>query len=116
MNNRQFSSKQEIKVAELLDGKVVSNSGATKFNKGDVIVKSCDLLIECKTCTTSKDSFSVKKEWLEKLKEEAYSQGLQNYGLAIDFGDSKNYFIIDTNLMINLVNYIRQEMKEKENG
>ena len=97
MNTREFSSKQESRVAKLLNGKVVANSGATKFNKGDVIVDK--MLIECKTSTTEKSSFSIKKEWLKKNKEEAFESGLNYSALAIDFGSSDDYFIIDSKLM-----------------
>ena len=64
MNTRKFSSKQEQYIAELLDGKQQSNSGATAYNKGDVITD--DWLIECKTTTKPKSSFSIKKEWIDK--------------------------------------------------
>ena len=64
MNTRKFSSKQEQYIAELLGGKQQSNSGATAYNKGDVITD--DWLIECKTTTKPKSSFSIKKEWIDK--------------------------------------------------
>jgi len=34
---RYFSNRQEKKVAKRVGGKQVSNSGATAFNKGDVV-------------------------------------------------------------------------------
>ncbi|GAG11741.1 unnamed protein product, partial [marine sediment metagenome] len=63
---KKYSNAQEKKVAKALGGKKVPNSGATAFNKGDVVLK--DWLIECKTSATPKKSFSVKKEWLEQIK------------------------------------------------
>ena len=32
------------------------------------------LLIECKTCMTDKDSFSIKKDWIIKNREEKFIQ------------------------------------------
>ncbi len=91
----------------MFDGKVVANSGATKFNKGDVLVNN--ILIECKTSTKPKDSFSIKKEWLEKNKEEAFSMGLDYSILTIDFGSNDDYFIIDRELVTKLIEVIKDE-------
>lgn len=107
MNTREFSSKQEHRVAKMFDGKVVANSGATTFNKGDVIVGK--ILIECKTATKPKDSFSIKKEWLEKSKEEAFSLGLDYSILAIDFGSEDDYFIINKELAKILINKLKDD-------
>ena len=107
MNTRAFSRKQENKVAKMLNGKVVSNSGATAFNKGDV--RTDKILIECKTCTKEKESFSIKKEWLTKNKDEAFAMGKQYSVLAFDFGDGENYFVLDKNLFKKLLNYIEEE-------
>lgn len=109
MNTRQFSHKQEERVAKLVNGKVVANSGATAFNKGDVIVKQLSLLIECKTSAKPKESFSIKKEWLEKNKKEAFSMGIRNTIVAIDFGSSDDYFIIDKKLMQLLLEKLDEE-------
>lgn len=109
MNTRKFSQEQENRIAKKLGGKVVSNSGATRFNKGDV--RANFLLIECKTSTTPKDSFSIKLDWLEKNQKEAFSMGLSNAVLAIDFGQAKDYFIIDERLMKLLLEKLREDTK-----
>lgn len=101
---RYYSDLQEKSVCKALNAYQQSNSGAGKFSKGDCIHKGASLLIECKTCTTDKDSVSVKKEWLEKNLQEARSQRLANNCVAINFGpNQKNYYIIDENLMQFLV-------------
>ena len=100
MSTRDFSSQQEKRIAKTFNGKVVANSGATKFNKGDVIVGN--ILIECKTTTSPKDSFSVKKDWLRKNKEEAFEMGLNYSILTFDFGSGEDYFVIDKKLMQKL--------------
>ena len=64
MNTRKFSSKQEQYIAELLGGRQQSKSGDNAYNKGDVITD--DWIIECKTTTKPKSSFSRKKEWIDK--------------------------------------------------
>ena len=44
-STRYYSEKQEKEVAFLVGGEIQSNSGAGKFNKGDVINKDISLLI-----------------------------------------------------------------------
>ena len=94
---RFYSGRQEKKVAKAVGGKQVSNSGATAFNKGDVTTDS--FLIEAKTCVEDKKSFSIKKDWLEKNKEEAFEMGKDYSALAFNFGpSSENYYVIDEKL------------------
>lgn len=98
---RFYSNKQEKHVAKILGGKRVANSGATAFNKGDVILN--DWLIECKTKTKESDSFTIKREWIEKNKEEAFAMRKSNNALVIDFGDGKQYYLIDEKTFLNFV-------------
>ena len=91
---RFYSNRQEKQVAKTLKGKKVANSGATAFKKGDVVTKNW--LIECKTTTaTEKASFSIKREWLEKNKEEAFAMGKDYNALVFDYGDGKQFYIVD---------------------
>lgn len=96
MNTRKYSNKQEKNIAKKLGGKKQPNSGATPFFKGDIQTK--EFLIEAKTQIEEKKSFSIKKDWLEKNKEEAFSMGRQFSALAFNFGgynNKQNYYIID---------------------
>lgn len=104
MNTRHYSKKQEKRVAKNLGGRVNANSGATGFYKGDVSTKN--VLVECKTATKEVKSISIKKEWLEKLNEERFAMGKSHSALAFDFGDGKDYYIIDKNLMNMLLEYL----------
>lgn len=104
MNTRAYSSKQEKRVAKRLGGKVNSNSGATDFYKGDI--RTQEILIECKTTTKEVKSVSIKKAWLDKLDEEKFSMGKYHSALAFDFGDGKDYFIINADLMELVVGYV----------
>ena len=106
MNTRKYSYEQEQRIAKLLNGKVNANSGATDFYKGDV--RTMAFLVECKTSTSPCKSVSIKKEWLEKLKEEQFSMGKLECAIGFDFGDGKDYFIIESKMMKFLVeNYER---------
>lgn len=104
---RFYSNRQEKQVAKALDGKQVSNSGATAFNKGDV--KTVSWLIECKTCTSEKKSFSIKKEWLDKNKEEAFAMNKNYSALAFDFGTGSNYYVVDEKTFIQMKEALESE-------
>lgn len=104
MNTRKLSDIQEKAIAKKIGGKVTSNSGGTKFGGGDVLTNT--FLIEAKTCMKDKKSFSIKKEWLEKMQEQAFEQGKDNCALAIDFGDGKNYYVISEKLFKELIQYL----------
>ena len=106
MNTRKYSKKQEDRVAKVVGGKVNANSGATSFFKGDV--RTDHLLVECKTSTKEVKSVSIKKEWLEKLNEERFAMNKQHSILAFDFGDGKDYFIIDKRLMSMLLDALEK--------
>lgn len=107
---RYYSKKQEKHVAETLDGKLTKNSGATQFGgKGDVNISGL-FSIECKTRTTDKDSISIKKEWLEKIRSESLFDGKPYYSLAFNFGPGDDmYYIIDEKLFEELIELLRNK-------
>lgn len=105
---RYYSNKQEKHVAKEVKGKQVANSGATAFNKGDVVTDN--FLIECKTCTKEQKSFTLKKEWITKNEEEAFAMGKDFNALAFDFGDGVLHYIIDEPLFKILINYLNERM------
>ena len=107
LSTRHFSDKQEKHVAKITGGKQTANSGATQWSKGDV--RTDQVLIECKTCMSEKQSFSIKKEWLEKNEEERFAMGRDYSALAFNFGDNENYYSINEKLFIKLVNLLRKE-------
>lgn len=108
---RYSSSIQEKRIANKLNGKISPNSGAGLFNKGDIICSDASLLIECKTCMEPKKSFSIKRDWIEKNKEETFRLRLDNHVIAFNFyyQDKKDYYIIDDKLMDFLVKKLEEE-------
>lgn len=94
-STRDASSKQEKAIAKSLNARRTSNSGATKFDKGDLYVGQ-EWLIEAKTCMQPKKSFSIKQEWLQKMKEEQFATNKMYSALCFDFGDEgQRYYILD---------------------
>ena len=108
---RFYSNKQEKHIAKVTGGKQTANSGATAFSKGDV--RTDDFLIEAKTCTTEKKSFTIKREWLDKNEEERFAMGKDYSALAFNFGDDENYYVISEKLFVILLELLK---KENENG
>lgn len=102
MNTRKVSDRHEKAVAKALGGTQTSNSGATPFTKGDVIVG--EMLLECKTKMREAQSFAVQKSWLDDLEEERRGMGKFASAVAISFDSGKNsYYIINEALMKTLL-------------
>lgn len=108
---RYASKKQEERIAKKLGGKVNSNSGAGLWNKSDVLLEDASISIECKTCMTPKNSFSIKKEWIEKNQKELLVNRTEHSVIAFnfDFNSSKDYFVIDDKLMKFLVDKLEED-------
>ena len=107
---RWYSNRQEKKVAKVVGGRQTANSGATAFQKGDVITQ--DWLIECKTKTHDCSSFTIKKDWLLKNEEEAFAMGKNNSALCFDFGPTadRRYYVIPEGLFEILRKYMEGEL------
>lgn len=110
-STRFYSKNQENIVAKVVHGKRTANSGATAFQKGDV--QTDNFLIECKTSTSQKKSFTIHEEWLLKLVEEAFAMGKNYHALCFDFGPDNNmrYYVITEREFNLLQNYIEEEYK-----
>jgi hypothetical protein len=106
-STRYFSDAHEKSICKALGGRQNSNSGAGHFNKGDVIVQEASLLIEAKCCMLPKSSVSIKKEWVEKNKQESFMTRKDNHAVCINFEpDGTNYYLIDEKLMKFLVEHL----------
>lgn len=93
---RYYSNKQEKTVANNINGRQSSNSGATMFDKSDVSTDKW--VFECKTKTSDSLSISVKKEWIDKNKTEAIFMGKPYSAVVFNFGPNQdNFYIIDEN-------------------
>ena len=105
---RFYSNKQEKAVAKAVGGRQTPNSGATKHVKGDVTTDN--ILIECKTCTTHKKSFTIQKEWIYKNREEAFAMGKDHSVVVFNFGEGEeNHYIISEKLFKKLKEYLDNE-------
>lgn len=107
---RFYSRQQERQVAKATNGQRTANSGATMFSKGDV--RTENFLIECKTCTEPRKSFTLHKEWFNKNKEESFAMHKDYSALVFDFGDGERFYCIDERLFQKLQNYIMEENKD----
>lgn len=106
-NTRYYSNKQEKAVAKAIDGKRSANSGASLWQKSDV---TNDLFaIECKTHTEFREQFTIKHDWIDKNKEEAFQMGKTHSAIAIDFGDGVNHYLISEKDFLYLLEKLREE-------
>lgn len=90
---KYHSSKQEKRVSKTVKGKLVIGSGATPFMKGDVT--SEDILYECKTNIKGQATMSVRKEWFDKAKLQAYEMGKSISVVVIGFDGRTEYYCIE---------------------
>ena len=95
---KEASILQEKQVADLVNGQVQVASGGLSHNGGDVLTDNW--FFECKTVTTPKDSYSVKKSIIDKMKEQTFEQRKDYCALAFRFSpEDKDYFVIDSDTM-----------------
>ena len=104
-STRYFSDKHEKSICKVLHAVQQPNSGAGNWRKGDVVQKAASMLIEAKCSMSEKQSFSVKKDWIIKNREEKFAQRLYNSCICFNFEpDGENFYIIDEKLMKFLIN------------
>ena len=105
---RFYSAAQEKAVSKAVGGKVQKNSGATAFDKGDVVTSGKNsFLLECKTKITASESISIKKDWFEKNRQECLLTGTPHQAIVFNFGpDEENHYIIDEYLFLELLNHL----------
>lgn len=109
-STRYYSDKHEKSICKALGGVQNSNSGAGLFAKGDVVVSDASMLIEAKCCMTEKKSVSIKKEWIDKNKDEGFATGYYNQAVCVNFGPgTENYYVINERLMKFLVEKLSEE-------
>ena len=109
-STRYYSDAHEKSICKALGARQQPNSGAAKFNKGDVVHDGASMLIEAKCTMSEKQSVSVKKEWFEKNKSESFGVRKSNQAVCINFEpDGDNYYIINERLMRFLVDKLQEE-------
>ena len=107
---RFYSSQQEKRIAKAVGGKQTANSGATAWSKGDV---TTDLfLLEAKTHTEFREQFTIKHDWIDKNREEAFQMGKRHSALVLDFGDLENHYLISERDFLFLLEKLREEENE----
>lgn len=107
---RFFSDRQEQHIAKITGGKVQSNSGGTKFGGGDIHTDK--FFIEAKTPMKEQSSFTIKKDWIIKMREQAFEQGKEEAVLAFRFDPDKDkdFYVLNERQFLDYLNY--KENKE----
>ena len=105
VTTRDYSDKQEKHIAKVTGGRLQSNSGGTKFGGGDVHTDK--FFIEAKTPTKSQTSFTIKKEWIDKMREQAYEQGKEEAVLAFRFNPNIDIdlYVLNERQFLEYLNY-----------
>lgn len=105
MTTRDYSDMQEKHIAKVTGGKVQSNSGGTKFGGGDVHTDK--FFIEAKTPMIERKSFTIMKDWINKLQEQTFEQGKEEGVLAFRFSpnDKTDMYVLNERQFIEYLRY-----------
>lgn len=105
MSTKKFSNMQEKRIAKKLGGKTQPASGALPIAslKSDVKVTNSEdwkVLISAKTSMVKnhqagKRSFTLKKEWLEEVKHQAFEGGYDFGVVSISFDNRQDFYILE---------------------
>lgn len=103
---QKASKTQEKRLAKQVsqslqeDAKVQVGSGNQWYAKSDVVSQT--LRIEAKTKVKESKTFSIKKEWLDKIKDETRGRD-QIPVLAISFDNKQDYYVLDSEDVLNMI-------------
>lgn len=81
------------------------------LKSGDVVGgKNNDWLFEAKTCMKEQQQFTIKKEWLDKLKNESFSMRKEFFALVFNFGkkNGENYYILNEKTFTQILNLLNE--------
>jgi|SRR5690606_10823647 len=105
MSTKKFSNMQEKRIAKKLGGKTQPASGALPIAslKSDVKVTNSEdwkVLVSAKTSMVKnyqagKRSFTLKKEWLEEVKHQAFEGGYDFGVVSISFDNRQDFYIVE---------------------
>lgn len=109
MTTRDYSDIQEKHIAKITGGKIQSNSGGTKFGGGDVHTNK--FFIEAKTQTKEQKAFSIKKDWIDKMQEQAFEQGKEESVLAFRFSpnDKEDFYVLNEKQFLEYIRYKEEQ-------
>lgn len=111
-STRYYSDKHEKSVCKAFNAIQQPNSGAGRWKKGDVVLEEASLLFECKCSMKPKTSVSIKKDWIDKNKQESFYNRLDNTVVCFNFEpNGDNYYVIDEKLMQVLCNALEEYYK-----
>ena len=102
---KRISNKQEKRITKsfkqiIADSRQTIASGNKFIDKGDVI--NSHFIIEAKTKIAPSSSMVVKKEWFEKIELESIESNRIPL-IAISFGDTEDYYIINSKDLFAMV-------------
>jgi hypothetical protein len=114
-NYRKLAAKQDRRVSEETGLTIEINSGACRGRKGDL--KGRNILVETKTLEKPQKTITLKKEWFEKLADQAFSMGKDYHMLVFSFGDNEDYGAMplrDIYGLYDAVSYLQDRVQELE--
>lgn len=122
MSTKKFSNMQEKRIAKKLGGTTQPASGALPIAslKSDVKVTNSEnwkVLVSAKTSMVKnyqagKRSFTLKKEWLEEVKHQAFEGGYDFGVVSISFDNRKDFYIVEDVDFENMLKALKEYEEE----
>lgn len=78
------------------------------LKSGDI--ETTDWLFEAKTCMKEQQQFTIKKEWLDKLKNESFAMRKEFFALVFNFGikNGENFYILNEKTFTQILNLLNE--------
>lgn len=97
---KSLSLEQEARVSKLFNASTTPRSGGGAWQKGDILTRNDDWLVECKTTVKPSLSYSVNKAVLDKADHERAEMRKSFFALAFTLGENReDYFVVNTRTM-----------------
>ena len=67
-------------------------------------------LFEAKTCMKEQQQFTIKKEWLDKLKNESFAMRKEYFALVFNFGikNGENFYILHERTFTQILDLLNE--------
>ena len=106
----------ETALADTVVSRMTVNSGATVLEKGDEQIRGLvNAMEELKTRTTEqapgRKTFTIQKQWLDKLHNEAMKENMEFWYLKFSFFESDNdvYCITEQDIIMSMIRTMKED-------
>jgi len=97
---KKIAQRQDKRVSKKTGLRIRANSGAVAGHRGDL--GGPDLFVETKTGYAKPGTLHFDKEWIKKVRQQAFSMGKPYWAIVIDPGVGEDYVLTELKQLISL--------------